>query len=153
MTGRGGFVKDNHRRTINYLRLSLTDRCNLRCRYCMPPEGVEKKSHGQIFRNEELLDLVTSAAGLGIEKVRLTGGEPLIRKGLLSLVERIKAVQGIRELTLTTNAVLLENFAAPLKEAGLDRVNISLDTLNPEKFQKITLRDDFVKVFRGWKRP
>jgi len=140
---------DNHNRKINYLRLSVTDLCNLRCLYCMPGEGVEKKCHNQIFRIEELVDLVRTAAELGVKKVRLTGGEPLIRRGNLVLVEQIKAIPGIDELTLTTNGLLLSDQAAALKEAGLDRVNISLDTLKPERFHLITRRDDFNRVMKG----
>lgn len=115
----------------------------------MPEEGVCKKSHVQIFRNEEMVELVKAAAGLGIDKVRLTGGEPLVRKGILSLVEQIKAVPGISTVVMTTNGILLPEMARPLREAGLDRINLSLDTLRPGRFQEITRRDGFSRVMEG----
>lgn len=142
-------MNDNFDRTINYLRLSVTDRCNLRCRYCMPEEGIQKKAHFQIFRNEEMLELVRAAADLGIDKVRLTGGEPLVRKGILSLVEQIKNVPGISTVVMTTNGILLEEKARLLREAGLDRINLSLDTLRADRFREITRKDLFPQVMAG----
>jgi len=136
-------------RKITYLRISITDRCNLRCVYCMPPEGVEWQSHDSIIRYEEILEIVKVAAEQGISEVRLTGGEPLIRQNLPDLVRWIAAVPGINDIGLTTNGLLLEKLAAPLAEAGLKRVNISLDTLNAEKFARITRGGSFEKVWRG----
>ncbi|MDQ1354732.1 MAG: Radical protein [Acidobacteriota bacterium] len=140
---------DRYNRRIDYLRISVTDRCNLRCTYCMPAEGVVPKSHEDILSYEKIVEVAREAIGLGIKKIRLTGGEPLIRKNFLSLVKQLKKLPGLKELTLTTNGVLLESMAMPLKEAGIDRVNISLDTLDPEKYKKITRCGDINKVFKG----
>ena len=128
-------MKDSHGRTIDYLRISLTDRCNLRCIYCMPEEGVESLCHTDIMRLEEVLRAVRVAAGMGISRIRLTGGEPLVRKGVVDLIREINQVPGVESVALTTNGVLLPKMAAQLKEAGLSRVNISLDTLDPEQFR------------------
>ena len=136
-------------RKITYLRISITDRCNLRCVYCMPPEGVAWQSHESIMRYEEILEVVKVAAAQGIREVRLTGGEPLIRQNLADLVNWITAVPGIEDVSLTTNGLLLEKLAAPLAEAGLRRVNVSLDTLDPQKFARITRGGSFEKVWRG----
>ncbi len=136
-------------RPITYLRISVTDRCNLRCVYCMPPEGVVWKPHETILRFEEILQIVEVAAQEGIREVRLTGGEPLIRQGVPDLVRMIAGVPGIEDISLTTNGLLLEKLAFPLAEAGLKRVNISLDTLNAEKFDRITRGGSFEKVWRG----
>jgi GTP 3',8-cyclase len=129
---------DTYQRTINYLRISVTDRCNLRCLYCMPEEGIKLMSHLDILSYEEILTLVKAAAALGIDKVRLTGGEPLVRAGLSDLIRMIAEIDTIKDISMTTNGVLLAKYAAELKEAGLDRVNISLDTLKPERFHQIT---------------
>jgi len=134
MTG----LSDSFQRPINYLRISVTDRCNLRCIYCMPSEGVALAPHSQILSYEEIKNVATAATELGISKIRLTGGEPLIRLGIVGLVKMLADIKGIDDLSLTTNAILLEQYAAELKEAGLKRVNISLDTLDKEKFEKIT---------------
>ena len=131
-------MKDSLGRTIDYLRVSLTDRCNFRCRYCMPEEGVAALNHCDILRFEEILAIIRVGAEMGIKRIRLTGGEPLVRKGVTSLVREIAAVPGIEDVSLTTNGVLLPQLAEGLKEAGLRRVNISLDTLDPQKFSHVT---------------
>ena len=131
-------MKDGHGRTIDYLRISLTDRCNFRCVYCMPEEGVEQLSHFDILRIEEVEQAVRVATTIGIKSVRLTGGEPTVRKGLVDLVRNIAAMPEINNVSMTTNGVLLPRLAPDLKAAGLSRVNISLDTLDAEKFHKIT---------------
>jgi GTP 3',8-cyclase len=147
-TAAGGLT-DGYARTIDYLRISVTDRCNLRCRYCMPEEGVPSVSHDRIMRYEEIKLLVRAAASLGFTKVRLTGGEPLVRKGLVGLIESIAAIDGIRDLSLTTNGVLLAEETPRLMEAGIGRINISLDTLRPDRFLAITRRDLFDRVIAG----
>jgi len=129
---------DKYNRTIDYMRLSVTDRCNLRCKYCMPESGVSKKLHKEILRHEELIEIVKAGAQIGIKKIRLTGGEPLIRKNIVELVQEISNVEGINEVTMTTNGLLLKNYLNDLKEAGLTRINLSLDTLNPERYKNIT---------------
>ena len=131
-------MRDACGRTIDYLRLSVTDRCNYRCRYCMPPEGVEKRSHGDILSLEELAEIAAAAVRCGVRKIRLTGGEPLVRRGLPDLCRMLRAIPGGEELCLTTNGSLLPAFAAPLREAGVDRLNISLDTLRPDRFAAMT---------------
>ena len=131
-------MKDSHGRTIDYLRISLTDRCNFRCVYCMPEEGVCAMSHDEILRIEEIERLVAVAAGIGIRSVRLTGGEPLVRKGVVDLVDTITGIEGIENVSMTTNGVLLPRMIGDLKAAGLSRVNISLDTLDPVQFHEIT---------------
>lgn len=129
---------DQYQRNINYLRISVTELCNLRCRYCMPAEGVCKKEHTEMLREDELVQAVEAAASLGITKVRITGGEPLVKKNIVSICRRIAAVQGIREVCMTTNGILLPALAAPLREAGVSRMNISLDTLDAQKYAHIT---------------
>ena len=129
---------DGYGRQINYLRLSVTELCNLRCRYCMPAEGVCKKSHGDMLTQEEMIRAVEAAAALGVSKLRITGGEPLIKKNILSICEQAAAVNGIQEVCMTTNGILLPHYTKPLKSAGVSRINISLDTLNPEKYAHIT---------------
>ncbi|MEQ8201508.1 MAG: GTP 3',8-cyclase MoaA [Syntrophomonadaceae bacterium] len=129
---------DRHGRNINYLRISITDRCNLRCRYCMPYSGVEKLPHMDILSLEEIARLVRIAAGAGIRKVRLTGGEPLVRKNVVQLIRYIKEIPEIDDISLTTNGTLFPGMAEELKAAGLDRVNFSLDSMVPEKFEYIT---------------
>ena len=134
MTG----LSDSFQRPINYLRISVTDRCNLRCIYCMPAEGVELMSHEDILTYEEIHTVARAAAELGINKVRLTGGEPLVRSGLSELIRMLAQIDGIDDISLTTNGTLLSRYAAELKRAGLQRVNVSLDTLKPDKFSLIT---------------
>lgn len=140
---------DNNNRKINYLRLSITDRCNLRCVYCMPEEGINFMAHENILRYEEILRLVRLSILRGIRKVRLTGGEPLVRKGFTDFLKRLSKIDGLDEITLTTNGVLLKQYAAEIKECGVHRVNISLDSLKPEKFKRITGRDFFEQVWQG----
>lgn len=142
---------DRFNRKINYLRISVTDRCNLRCRYCMPDNDPCMLRHEDILRFEEIQQVVAVAAGLGISKVRLTGGEPLVRKDITGLVAMIASVPGVDDLSMTTNAVLLDRFAIPLKEAGLQRINVSLDTVDPDKFREITRGGELSKVFQGIK--
>ncbi len=139
---------DRYQRNIHYLRLSVTDLCNLRCRYCMP-DGVEKLEREAVLSHEEFLRLAALFAQCGIDTVRVTGGEPLVRKNVAQLVAGLKATPGIRRVTLTTNAVLLAEQLPALLDAGLDSVNISLDTLRPEVFRQITARDDFAAVQAG----
>jgi cyclic pyranopterin phosphate synthase len=134
MTG----LSDSFQRPINYLRISVTDRCNLRCVYCMPPEGVSLMSHNDILRYEEIYTVARAAAELGIDKIRLTGGEPLVRLGLPELIAMLAKIKSINDISLTTNGTLLGRYAAELKKAGLRRVNISLDTLKPDRFELIT---------------
>lgn len=125
---------DRYNRNITYLRISVTDLCNLRCRYCMPEDGVFKKSHEEMLSEEEMVRAVRAAASLGIKKIRITGGEPLVKRNILSICRRISAVEGIEEVCMTTNGTLLPSMAKPLREAGVKRLNISLDTLSPEKY-------------------
>jgi len=136
-------------RTIDYLRISVTDRCNLRCAYCLPPAGVRWRPRADLLSITEIVRVVEVAAGLGIRKIRLTGGEPLVRPDLPALVRAIACVPGIEEISLTTNGMLLEKLAAPLAEAGLKRVNVSLDTLDPEKFRRLTRFGNIERVWRG----
>ncbi len=143
---------DNLGRKINYLRISVTDRCNLRCKYCMPESGIDKTAHEDILRIEEIEDIVKASGKLGINKVRITGGEPLVRNGIVDLISRINNIPEIKDIAITTNGSLLEDLAVELKEAGLKRVNISIDTLNPEKYRDITRGGDLNKVMRGIKK-
>ena len=140
---------DTYGREIYYLRLSVTDRCNLRCRYCMPEDGICKKSHLEMLTEDEMIMAVEAAASLGIRKLRLTGGEPLIKKNILSLCERSAGVEGIHEVCVTTNGILLPQMAKDLKAAGVDRLNISLDTLNPEKYAYITRIGTLEQAIKG----
>ncbi len=140
---------DAYNRPISYLRISVTDRCNLRCIYCMPPEGVPWRSHDDVLRYEEIETIVRAAAELGISKVRLTGGEPLARLGVVGLVRRLARIPGIDDLAMTTNGILLARYAADLAAAGLQRVNVSLDTLRPERFRRITRRGQLADVLVG----
>ncbi len=140
---------DLYRRKINYLRISLTDRCNLRCRYCMPEEGVSLIPHEEILAYEEILRIVRVFAPEGISKIRLTGGEPLVRKGIVDFISKLSKIEEIKDLSLTTNGILLKEFARDLKEAGLKRINISLDSLKKEKFCQITRRDGYERVWEG----
>jgi len=140
---------DKFNRKINYLRISVTDRCNLRCRYCMPEEGVKLISHTDILSFDEITEFTRVAVKNGISKVRITGGEPLVRKGIVELVRMIGQIEGISDLSMTTNAILLGKYAIDLKEAGLDRVNISLDTMDKEKYSYITRGGDINAVLEG----
>jgi len=141
--------RDDFGRAINYLRVSVTDRCNLRCVYCMPAEGIEKRPHRDILSYEDLTLIVRAAAELGISKVRLTGGEPLVRMDLPDLVRMSASIPGIDDLSLTTNGTLLARHAAALAGAGLHRVNISLDTLRADRFRQITRRGSLEDVWAG----
>ena len=140
---------DRFGRRIDYLRMSVTDRCNLRCRYCMPPEGVRPLRHEDVLSFEEIADVVRTAVGMGVTKVRLTGGEPLVRRGVVDLVAMLAAVDGIADLAMTTNATLLARFAAALKAAGLMRVNVSLDAVDPARYAEITRGGSVADVLAG----
>ena len=140
---------DNQGRNIRYLRLSVTDRCNFRCRYCMPAEGVCKREHSEMLSFEELTEIVRTAVSLGVSKVRLTGGEPLVRRGIVDLCRSLRAINGVRELTMTTNGALLPQYAAELKQAGVDRLNISLDTLNEDKYASLTRGGSLADTLAG----
>ncbi len=142
-------LHDSFQRPINYLRVSVTDRCNLRCVYCMPPDGVPLLSHSDILSYEEIATVVRAAAELGINKVRLTGGEPLVRLGLPRLIELIASIEAIDDISLTTNGILLAGCANELKAAGLRRVNISLDTLKTGRFEQITRGQGLANVLAG----
>jgi len=140
---------DRYNRKINYLRISVTDRCNLRCTYCMPASGIKLIPHDEIISFEEIREIVRQGVRDGISKVRLTGGEPLVRKGIVELVRMIASIPGVKDLAMTTNGILLEQFARPMADAGLNRVNISLDTLSEKRYAEITRGGDIHKVFRG----
>ena len=140
---------DTFGRVHDNLRISVTDRCNIRCFYCMPEVGVKFEPRENLLTFEEIECFVRAAVPLGIRKIRLTGGEPLLRKGLLTLIRKLSAIEGIRDLAMTTNGVLLADQAAELYDAGLRRINVHLDTLDRERFKHITRRDDFDKVMRG----
>lgn len=139
---------DRYGRVINYLRISVTDRCNLRCCYCMP-EGVQDVGMKNILTFEEIWEIVRTGVSLGITHIRITGGEPLVRKGCVDLIRGIREIPGVETITMTTNGVLLGNYAKQLKEAGVDGVNISLDTLDPEEFFKITGKRELQEVLAG----
>ena len=141
-------MKDKFGRSIEYMRISITDRCNLRCRYCMP-HGIEKVEHARIISYEDIVRICEAAAGLGITKFKITGGEPLVRIGCSDLVKSIKSIPGTEQVTLTTNGVELAGHMASLVDAGLDAVNISLDTLDTEKYGYITQRGSIDKVMEG----
>ena len=140
---------DPFNRRLNYLRISLTDRCNLRCLYCMPEGGVPKLTHEEILSYEELLRLARLSVRLGIEKIRLTGGEPLTRKGVIPFISELARIPGIKDISLTTNGVLLAEQAQAIWEAGIRRINISLDTLDPFRYARITRHDLFHQVWQG----
>lgn len=143
-------MKDQYQRTIDYLRISVTDRCNFRCQYCMPEEGVESIFHSEIMTYEEIIRLCRIAAKIGIQKIKITGGEPLVRRGVCKLIGDIREIQGIDSVTITTNGALLNEYLHELLEAGVSGINISLDTLNKEKFYQNTRRNDFDKVWDGF---
>ncbi len=142
-------MKDRFNRKIDYLRVSITDRCNLRCIYCMPAEGVRPIEHRDILRYEEMVRIVRIAAGYGITNVRLTGGEPLVRKGLPTLIKAVREIDGIKSISLTTNGVLLKGYAHILSSSGLDRINISLDSLRPDRYREITRGGSIAEVWQG----
>ncbi len=140
---------DSYERKIDYLRISVTDRCNLRCVYCMPPEGIDLTESSNILRYEEFYRIARIAAAHGVSKIRITGGEPLVRKGIIEFLASLAAIPGIEDLSLTTNGVLLKDYARRLKDAGLKRVNVSLDSLKRERFQKMTRGDNLQDVLEG----
>lgn len=142
-------MKDNFGRKIEYLRLSVTDRCNLRCRYCMSAEGIDAIEHGDVLTYEELLRVASVATQLGVKKIRITGGEPLVRRGIVDFIRELASLPTRPEITLTTNGILLADMAADLRKAGLSRVNVSLDTLREERFVQITRRSGLNKVLAG----
>lgn len=137
---------DKLNRKIEYMRISVTDRCNLRCVYCMPEEGIDNVSHEEILSYDEIIRICKCIANLGIKKIKITGGEPLVRKDIINLIKEIKKIHGINEVTITTNGVLLYEMADELYKAGIDAVNISLDTLDKDKYLKITRRDKYKNV-------
>ena len=140
---------DSYGRNITYLRLSVTELCNMRCRYCMPEDGICKKQHEEMLTQEEMILAVRAAVSLGISKLRITGGEPLVKPNILSICRETSSIDGLREICLTTNGALLPSLALPLKDAGVQRLNISLDTLNAEKFRYITRNGDLNQVLTG----
>src|SRR5215210_3296792 len=140
---------DSYSRRINYLRISLTDRCNLRCVYCMPAVGMQFTPRPELLTSEELLLVVRAAAAAGFQKIRLTGGEPSLRPDLVELVRAIKATPGIKHMAMTTNGLRLKKLAQPLKDAGLDRVNVSIDTLDPQKFRQMTRGGKLEQIWEG----
>lgn len=142
-------MKDHYGRRINYMRISVTDLCNLRCVYCMPEEGVQKHLHKTNMSFEEIISLVKAGTQVGIDKIRLTGGEPLVRNGIVELVQAIGQIEGIKDLTMTTNGILLPKYAKDLKNAGLNRVNISLDTFDEKKYHQITRWGNLDNVMAG----
>ena len=145
-------MRDDFGRKLSYLRVSVTDRCNLRCQYCMPAQGIVPMDHAEILRYEEIVRVVRVMAGLGVERVRLTGGEPLVRKNIAEVAHRIKTLPGIRFLGLTTNGVHLYHAADELLRAGVDGINISLDTTDPSRYAAITRKDAFTDVMNGLSR-
>jgi GTP 3',8-cyclase len=142
-------LKDTYDRTIDYIRISVTDRCNLRCLYCMPPGGLKPLEHRDILRYEEIVRVLRLAVQAGVRRVRITGGEPLVRKKISHLVKMIRGIEGIDELSMTTNGILLAHYAGELAEAGLNRVNVSLDSLKADRYREITRGGDIDAVFRG----
>ncbi len=140
---------DSYKRRIDYLRISVTDKCNLRCRYCMPEEGVPARRHEEFLSHERIVEVVRAAMGLGLTKIRLTGGEPLVKRGIVELVGMIRAVPGVRHLAMTTNGTLLAPQAAALRRAGLDSLNVSLDTLEAERYAHLTRGGDIRRVLEG----
>lgn len=140
---------DRYNRDIDYLRISVTDRCNLRCTYCMPAEGIQLIRHEDILSFDEITEVARIAVEMGVRKVRITGGEPLVRKGIVNLVKMIAEIPGVDDLSMTTNGILLAQFAEQLKEAGLHRINVSLDTLDPEKYSLITRGGNVDDVLSG----
>ncbi len=142
-------MKDQYGRQINYMRVSVTDRCNLRCIYCMPEEGIKQVSHQDILTYDEIVQIVKAAAAVGITRIKLTGGEPLVRKNLAGLVEALRAVPGIEEVTVTTNGILLKEQIGKLAKAGISAVNISVDSLDPDMYASIARKDALAAVLEG----
>jgi cyclic pyranopterin phosphate synthase len=142
-------LKDHYDRTIDYLRISVTDRCNLRCIYCMPQRGITLLQHKEILTYEEIVRVVRIAATLGVRKIRITGGEPLVRKNIACLVESLRTISGLADIALTTNGILLEKYAKDLSDAGLSRVNVSLDSFKPDRYREMTRGGDITQVMRG----
>lgn len=140
---------DKFDREINYLRVSITDRCNLHCSYCRPKEGVSLKGHDDILRYEDIIHIVSIAVKLGLIKVRITGGEPLVRRGFVEFIAELKKISGLQDISLTTNGILLEEYAQGIFDAGIHRINISLDSLNKEKYFRVTNGGDLEAVLRG----
>ena len=140
---------DKYDRDINYLRVSITDRCNLRCTYCRPKEGISLKGHDDILRYEEIIRIVSQAVKMGLIKVRLTGGEPLVRRGFVEFARDLKKIQGLQDISLTTNGIFLDQYAEDIFNAGITRINISLDSLDKEKFFHITGGGNIEAVLRG----
>jgi len=138
-------------RQITYLRISVTDKCNYRCCYCMPPQGVVRQTHGDICSFEELVAMAKAAVKCGVRKIRVTGGEPLVRRGIVDFCKMLKDIPGVQELCITTNGSLLSSLAGPLKESGVDRLNVSLDTLQPKRFSQITRLGTLDDVLNGLK--
>jgi len=145
-------LRDKYRRTIDYMRVSITDRCNVRCVYCMPREGVASAPHDEILTYDEILRVCSAAAQLGVRKIKLTGGEPLVRKNMPMLVKKIKAIPVIEEVTLTTNGILLDEYLETLVQHGIDGINISLDTMNRKLYQEITRFDGLNQVLNNINR-
>ncbi|MCI0469309.1 MAG: GTP 3',8-cyclase MoaA [Nitrospirae bacterium] len=144
-----GACTDRYGRIIDYMRISVIDRCNLRCIYCMPSEGVKLIEHGDILSYEDIIRIVRIAAGLGVKKIRITGGEPLVRKDLDYLIASLNNIEGIEDISLTTNGILLKKYAKALSSAGLRRVNVSMDSLRPDRFRDITRGGDISEVWDG----
>ena len=140
---------DSYNRKIDYLRISVTDKCNLRCRYCMPEEGVPPRRHEEFLSHEQFVEVVRAAVGLGLTKFRLTGGEPLVKRGIVELAGMIRTVPGVRHLAMTTNGTLLDCYAAGLRRAGLDSLNVSLDTLEAERYRHLTRGGKISAVLAG----
>lgn len=142
-------MEDGQGRTIDYLRISVTDRCNMRCRYCMPEDGIPIKPSGEILSYEEILFIVQAGLPLGINRIRITGGEPLVRKGILDFIKKLGSLEGVEDLSMTTNGLLLSDMAGDLFSSGLKRLNISLDTLRRDRFLELTRVDGFLQVWQG----
>ena len=140
---------DQYSREINYLRVSITDRCNLRCIYCRPQEGISLQGHGDILRYEEMIRVISVAVKMGLIKVRLTGGEPLVRRGFVEFIAELKRLDGLKDISLTTNGILLAEFSRGIYDAGINRINISLDSLNQDKYFQITRGGNLADVLRG----
>lgn len=147
--GRCLYLTDNYGRTINYLRVSVTDLCQFRCSYCIPEEGIKQLDHRELLSLEEIYTVIREFTMLGVDKVRFTGGEPLVRKGILGLIESVSRLEKIKDIAMTTNGALLEQMAKPLKKNGLQRVNISIDTLNEKKFREVTRTGQLSDVIKG----
>jgi cyclic pyranopterin phosphate synthase len=140
---------DRFNRELDYLRISVTDRCNLRCRYCMPEEGIKLLNHSDILTYDEITDFTKAAVARGVRKVRITGGEPLVRKNVVTLVSMLSAIDGLKDLSMTTNGILLSQYADDLKKAGLHRINVSLDTVDPVKFEFMSRNGSLKDVLGG----